>query len=68
MMIAYDNVSVAPRPVRWDMGRVLTLSGTLGVIGVIESFGLFWFADRYLHMPRETLQSLIFLKLLVENQ
>ena len=65
MMIAYDNVTVAPRPVRWDMGRVLTTSVTLGLIGVVESFGLFWFADRVLHMPRPELQTLIFLKLLV---
>jgi H+-transporting ATPase len=65
MMIAYDNVPVAPRPVRWDMQRVLTTSFTLGLIGVVESFGLFWFADRVLHMPRPELQTLIFLKLLV---
>lgn len=65
MMIAYDNVPVAPQPVQWDMDRVLTTSVTLGIIGVIESFGLFWFAERYLHMPRPTLQTLIFLKLLV---
>jgi len=65
MMIAYDDVPVAPGPVRWDMTRVLTLSGTLGLIGVVESFGLFWFADRVLQMPRPELQTLIFLKLLV---
>ena len=65
MMIAYDNVPVAERPVRWDMRRVLTMSAFLGVLGVIASFGLFWFADRYLHIPRPTIQTLIFLKLLV---
>ena len=35
MMIAYDNTIVAPRPVRWDMERVLTVSSVLGVLGVI---------------------------------
>jgi H+-transporting ATPase len=65
MMIAYDNVSVAPQPVRWDMHRVLTMSVVLGVLGVIASFGLFWFAERYLHLPRPTVQTFIFLKLLV---
>jgi len=65
MMIAYDDVRVAERPVKWDMKRVLTLSLTLGIIGVIESFGLFWFADTVLHIPRPTLQTIIFLKLLV---
>ncbi len=65
MMIAYDDVPVAPRPVRWDMARVLTMSMFLGVLGVIASFTLFWFAERYLHLPRPTVQTLIFLKLLV---
>jgi H+-transporting ATPase len=65
MMIAYDNVPVAPKPVRWDMERVLITSVTLGLIGVVESFGLFWFADRVLNLPRPELQTLIFLKLLV---
>ncbi len=65
MMIAYDDVPVAERPVRWDMVRVLTMSGFLGVLGVIASFGMFWVAERYLHLPRPTVQTLIFLKLLV---
>ena len=46
MMIAYDNAPLAQRPVRWDMRRVLTLSAVLGVLGVIASFALFWFAER----------------------
>lgn len=65
MMIAYDNVSVAQRPVRWDMHRVLTISTVLGVIGVVETFLLFWIAERYLGLPRPMIQTLIFLKLLV---
>jgi H+-transporting ATPase len=47
------------------MHRVLNLSLVLGVIGVVESFLLFWIAERYLGLPRETIQTLIFLKLLV---
>ena len=65
MMIAYDDVPVAERPVRWDMVRVLTMSGFLGLLGVVASFGMFWFAERYLQLPRPTVQTLIFLKLLV---
>lgn len=65
MMIAYDNAPVAERPVRWDMHRVLTISSVLGVLGVIASFGLFWVAEQYLRLPRHTIQTLIFLKLLV---
>ncbi len=48
MMIAYDNAPFAPRPVRWDMARVLTIASVLGAYGVIESFGLFWIVRNYL--------------------
>jgi H+-transporting ATPase len=65
MAIAYDNAPVASRPVRWDMYRVLTLSSVLGILGVIASFALFWIAESYLHMPRPSVQTLMFLKLLV---
>jgi len=65
MMIAYDNAPVAQRPVRWDMHRVLTLSIVLGIMGVISTFTLFWFVQDVLHLPRDTMQTLIFLKLLV---
>jgi H+-transporting ATPase len=65
MMIAYDNVTVAPRPVRWNMQRVLTVASVLGAIGVVETFVLFWFLDDHLQLPRELTQSIIFLKLLI---
>jgi H+-transporting ATPase len=65
LMIAYDNVRVAERPVRWDMHRVLTMSTVLGVMGVVASFLVFWIAERYFGLSRPTIQTLIFLKLLV---
>jgi H+-transporting ATPase len=65
MMIAYDNAPVSERPVRWDMPMTLTISALLGVLGVIASFILFWIAERYLHLGRAEVQSMIFLKLLV---
>jgi H+-transporting ATPase len=65
MMIAYDNAPVAPRPVRWDMPRVLTLSIVLGVLGVVASFGVFWFARDHLRLPEDVVRTIVFLKLLV---
>jgi H+-transporting ATPase len=65
MMIAYDNTNTAERPVRWDMHRVLTIAACLGTAGVAATFLLFWYADTVLKLPRETIQTLIFLKLLV---
>lgn len=65
MMIAYDNANVASKPVRWNMHRVLIIATSLGIAGLAASFLLFWYADTVLKLPRETIQTLIFLKLLV---
>ena len=67
MMIAYDNAPFALRPVRWDMGRVLTVASALGIYGVLESFVLFWLARDYFALPAPVLQATIFLKLLVSG-
>jgi H+-transporting ATPase len=56
---------VASRPLRWDMRRVLTVAVALGLSGLVASFLLFWYADKMLGLPREQIQTLIFLKLLV---
>jgi H+-transporting ATPase len=65
MTIAYDNAPVAFRPVRWDMHRVLVVASLLGGVGVVFTFGLFWFLEDYLHLSRDFVQTVIFLKLLV---
>lgn len=65
MMIAFDNAEVSEKPVRWDMQRVLTVATSLGTIGVVSTFLLFWYAERVLHLDRDTVQTLMFLKLLV---
>ena len=67
MAIAYDNAPVARAPVRWNMGRVLTIASVLGVYGVIESFILFWVLRDYMSLAPDTVQALIFLKLLVSG-
>jgi H+-transporting ATPase len=67
MMIAYDNAPIAPGPVRWNMGRVLTIASILGGYGVVESFGLFWIVRDYLGLSLPVVQALIFLKLLVSG-
>lgn len=63
--IAWDNVPTPPHPVRWNMRRVLTLASILAIGGVISSFLLFWFVRTQLQLPQETVQTMIFLKLLV---
>ena len=65
MTIAVDNTQVDPAPVSWQMRRVLTVATVLGVIGVIETFGLLALAEVWLHLSVVEIQSLIFLKLAV---
>jgi len=65
MMIAYDNATVAGKPVRWQMNRVLETASILGVLGVISSFLLLWIAKEYFHLDTGVIQTLIFLKLAV---
>ena len=65
MTIAYDNVTVAKHPVRWQMRRVLTIATVLSLGGVLTSFILFWFIYHKLGWDKDTVQTMIFLKLLV---
>ena len=63
MAIAYDNTWLDPRPVRWNMRRVLTVSTSLGLVGVVETFALLSFFKVWLGVDAAHLQSVIFLKL-----
>ncbi len=65
MTIAYDNTWLDPNPVRWNMRRVLLVSTVLGLIGVVETFGMLLIGKRLLHLNLAEIQSLIFLKLAV---
>ena len=65
MLIAWDNAPTARHPVRWDMPRVLTIASVLSVTGVISSFLLFWYFTFPYDLPRDQVQTAMFLKLLV---
>jgi H+-transporting ATPase len=65
MTIAYDNTWLSLVPARWKMRRVITVASTLGLIGVVETFGLLVIATQFLDLTRPQLQSFIFLKLAV---
>jgi H+-transporting ATPase len=47
------------------MRAVLGVASVLGVAGVAASFGLFYLAERIFHLGRDTIQSLMYLKLSV---
>jgi len=63
MAIAVDNTWLDPRPVRWEMHRVLTLATLLGLIGVAETFLLLIIVKSWLALPMAVIQTVIFLKL-----
>ena len=63
MTIAFDNASVPPQPVKWELDRVLMISSVLGLLGVIQSFGLLYLGDTLHHLDRPQLQTMMFLQL-----
>jgi H+-transporting ATPase len=65
MTIAYDNVRVQEKPVRWKMRGVLIVAFLLGATGVVSSFLLFIIGLEVFHLSLATLQTLIFLKMTV---
>jgi H+-transporting ATPase len=65
MMIAYDNVKIQEKPVRWNMREVLVVASLLGATGVFASFFLFLIGLKVFNLGVGTLQTLMFLKMTV---
>src|SRR5262249_58792293 len=51
MTIAYDNTPVSEKPIRWRMGRLLSVASVLGLFSIIESFGLLLIGIRVVTHP-----------------
>jgi H+-transporting ATPase len=68
LSIAYDNVHYKDKPEAWNMRLVLGIATVLGLAGVVASFGLFYLGERVFHLDRDTIRSLIYLKLSVAGQ
>jgi len=65
LSIAYDRVRYSDKPEAWNMREVLGISTALGIAGVLASFGLFYLGERVFRLSRETIQTLMYLKLSV---
>ncbi len=65
LSIAYDRVRYSDKPEVWNMRIVLGIATVLGVTGVVASFILFYLSERVFQLDRETIQTLIYLKLSV---
>jgi H+-transporting ATPase len=68
LSIAYDRARPSGTPEAWNMREVLGVATALGLAGVVASFGLFYLAERVFHIDRETMRTLIYLKLSVAGQ
>lgn len=72
MTIAYDNVKVQDRPVRWNMHRIISFSTVMGIMALVQSFGIvmlgmFWMKSpgltAILPMDQAHVQTMLFLQL-----
>ena len=74
MTIAYDNTPISAKPLRWRMGRVLSISSVLGLFSLCQTFVLFCVGYYLLQnghtffgveMTEGILQTMVFLQLVV---
>ena len=65
LSIAYDNVHYSDKPEAWNMRLVLGIATVVSIIGLIDSFGLFYIGERHFHLDRSVIQTLIYLKMSV---
>jgi H+-transporting ATPase len=74
MTIAYDNVPAAEKPMRWNIQAILVFASVMGLLSVVETFGLLliglrWVADPQLQnmikLDSAQLQTVMFLQLAV---
>jgi H+-transporting ATPase len=72
MTIAYDNTVVTPRPIRWNMHRIIFFSSLMGLFALIQSFGLLWLGlywtnndptATFAAIDKSQLQTMLFLQL-----
>ena len=65
LSIAYDNVHYKDKPETWNMRMVLGVATVLGVLGPVAAFGLFYLGERVYQLPRDQIQTLMYLMLSV---
>ncbi len=65
MTIAYDQTALPKKPVRWDMHQVIVVATSMGIVGLIGSFGMLLLAMDWLHLDISQIQTYVFLKMAV---
>ena len=67
LSVAYDNVQYRDRPDTWNMKLVLGIASVIGVVGIVDSFSLFYLGEKVLHFNIAFIQTLMYLKLSVSG-
>lgn len=65
MTIAWDNAELSAKPVRWQMDRLLWISGTMGALALAQSFGLFLLARDVFAISLAKTQTMMFLRFIL---
>jgi H+-transporting ATPase len=65
LSIAYDNVHYSNKPEAWNMRLVMGIATAVSIIGLLDSFGLFYIGEHHFHLDRSIIQTLIYLKMSV---
>ncbi|WP_062266286.1 plasma-membrane proton-efflux P-type ATPase [Endozoicomonas arenosclerae] len=63
--IAYDNTRSSSEPMKWQLKKVLMVATGLGLMSVLENFGLMALVNYYFELDAEQLQTVMFLQLVV---
>ncbi len=72
MTIAYDNTYLPKKPVRWDMRRILLGASLMGLLSIVQTFGLLligmhWInstsLQSWISLTQEQIQTVLFLQL-----
>ncbi|MFM8296233.1 MAG: plasma-membrane proton-efflux P-type ATPase [Microcystaceae cyanobacterium] len=63
--IAYDNTTIPKTPQRWNMPYILSVATVIGLVGVIETFLLYYYTEKYLGLSHDMVQTLVYLHLAV---
>jgi H+-transporting ATPase len=65
LSIAFDRARYSKKPEAWDMRYVLGVATAIGLMGVVETFGLFYIAEHVFKLDRNVIQTFMYLKLSV---
>ncbi len=65
MTIAWDNAELSPKPVRWQMDRLLAISIVLGALALAQSFALYLLARDYFNVGIADTRTMMFLRFIL---